>query len=60
MLRAVTELPTYSQRRPVPNYGEHYRAGEIMPSSFVFVESAINQVVSKRTVKRRQMRWIPA
>ena len=30
-------------------------AGETIPSAFV--ESTVNQVISKRTVKKRQMRW---
>ena len=38
-----------------PNYGERYRAGEIISTSFV--ESAVNQVISKRMVKKQQMRW---
>ncbi|MGH9069538.1 MAG: ISKra4-like element ISCot1 family transposase, partial [Acidimicrobiales bacterium] len=41
----------------IPNYGERYRAGEVISSSFV--ESAVNQVISKRMVKRQQMRWTP-
>jgi hypothetical protein len=40
-----------------PNYGERYRAGEAISSAFV--ESAVNQVVSKRMVKKQQMRWTP-
>jgi hypothetical protein len=39
----------------IPNYGERFRAGETISSSFV--ESAVNQVVSKRMVKKQQMRW---
>jgi hypothetical protein len=39
----------------VPNYGERYRNGEKIASGFV--ESAINQVVSKRMVKKQQMGW---
>src|SRR6266851_1116118 len=39
----------------MPNYGERYRAGEAI--SGAFVESAVNQVVSKRMVKQQQMRW---
>jgi hypothetical protein len=39
----------------VPNYGERYRNGEKIASGFV--ESAINQIVSKRMVKRQQMGW---
>ena len=41
----------------IPNYGERYRVGEIMSSAFV--ESTVNQVVSKRMVKQQQMRWSP-
>ncbi|SIT48129.1 hypothetical protein BN2476_630009 [Paraburkholderia piptadeniae] len=40
------------------NYGDRYRHGEPITSSFV--ESAVNQVVSKRFVKRQQMAWRPA
>ena len=39
----------------IPNYGERYRYGESI--STAFVESTINQVVSKRMVKKQQMRW---
>jgi hypothetical protein len=35
------------------NYGDRYRHGESITSSFV--ESTINQVVSKRFVKRQRM-----
>ena len=38
-----------------PNFGERYRQGD--PISTAFVESTINQVVSKRFVKRQQMQW---
>jgi hypothetical protein len=46
---------TYVERNQefVPNYGERYRNGEKIASGFV--ESAINQVVSKRMVKKQQM-----
>jgi len=33
------------------------RVGEIISTSFV--ESAVNQIISKRMVKRQQMRWSP-
>ncbi|MGH9764668.1 MAG: ISKra4 family transposase, partial [Blastocatellia bacterium] len=39
----------------IPNYGERYRNGE--PISTAFVESAVNQVVSKRMAKKQQMQW---
>ncbi len=41
----------------IPNYGERYRYGEAISNAFV--ESAVNQVVSKRMVKKQQMRWSP-
>jgi hypothetical protein len=41
----------------VPNYGERYRNGEKIASGFV--ESAINQAVSKRMVKKQRMAWSP-
>jgi hypothetical protein len=42
----------------MPNYGERYRKGQII--STAFVESAVNQAVSKRFVKKQQMQWTPA
>jgi hypothetical protein len=39
----------------IPNYGDRYRHGETISTSFV--ESAVNQVISKRMVKLQQMRW---
>jgi hypothetical protein len=39
----------------IPNYGERYRYGEAIATGFV--ESMVNQVVSKRMVKKQQMRW---
>src|SRR5664280_89472 len=41
----------------IPNYGERYRAGEVISSSLA--ESTIKQVVSKWMVKKQQMRWTP-
>jgi len=41
----------------IPNYGERHRCGEAISSAFV--ESTVNQVVSKRMVKKQQMRWSP-
>jgi hypothetical protein len=39
----------------IPNYGERWRYGETISTGFV--ESTINQVVSKRMVKKQQLRW---
>jgi hypothetical protein len=59
LLKAVTEFGGYIRANGawIPNYGERYRAGETISSAFV--ESAVNQVVSKRMVKKQQMRWTP-
>ena len=37
------------------NYGERYRNGERISTGFG--EATVNQVVSKRMVKKQQMRW---
>ena len=39
----------------IPNFGERCRNGETI--STAFVESTINQVVSRRFVKKQQMQW---
>jgi hypothetical protein len=39
------------------NYGERYRAGERISTGFV--ESTVNQVISKRFCKKQQMAWTP-
>jgi hypothetical protein len=59
LLKGVEDLHTYVERNQafIPNYGERYRNGEKIASGFV--ESAINQVVSKRMVKKQQMGWSP-
>jgi hypothetical protein len=38
-----------------PDYGERYRAGQRISTGFV--ESAVNEIVAKRMVKKQQMRW---
>lgn len=55
----LEEFETYisNNGQYIPNYGERYRNGEPISSSFV--ESAVNQVISKRFVKKQQMRWTP-
>jgi len=45
----------WSNQKFIPNYGERYRNGERIASGFV--ESAVNQVISKRMSKRQQMQW---
>ena len=53
----VAEFETYirNNRQSIPNFGERYRQGETI--STAFVESTINQVVSRRFVKKQQMGW---
>jgi hypothetical protein len=57
LLKAVEEFRTYIENNAgfIPNYGERYRQGERISTGFV--ESTVNQVVSKRMVKKQQMRW---
>jgi hypothetical protein len=53
----MTEFEIYirNNREFIPNFGERYRQGETITTAFV--ESTINQVVSRRFVKKQQMAW---
>src|SRR5271166_1112004 len=53
----LSEFETYicNNREFIPNFGERRRQGETI--STAFVESTINQVVSRRFVKKQQMQW---
>jgi hypothetical protein len=57
LLKAVSEFHHYIEVNQafIPNYGDRYRHGETITMSFV--ESTVNQVISKRMVKKQQMRW---
>ena len=57
LLQAIKEFHTYIERNRafIPNYGEFYRNGERIGTGFV--ESAVNQVLSKRMAKKQQMQW---
>lgn len=59
LLGKLEEFIVYldNNRHCIVNYGDRYRHGEPIASGFV--ESAVNQVVSKRFVKRQQMAWRP-
>lgn len=59
MLKYVRELRTYigNNTEFIVNYGERYRNGDRISTGFV--ESTVNQVVSKRMVKKQQMQWTP-
>ena len=51
----LTEFETYLRHNSefIPNFGERYRNGEAI--STAFVESTINQVASKRFVKKQSI-----
>ncbi len=57
LFKTVEEFERYihSNQTNITNYGYRYRNGERISTGFV--ESTINQVVSKRFVKKQQMRW---
>jgi hypothetical protein len=54
LVRAPSELRTYigNNRHLIPNYGQRYHQGEAIATGFV--ESTVNQVVSKRCCKQQQ------
>src|SRR6266498_384451 len=55
--KVLGEFQTYISNNEefIPNFGERRRNGELI--STAFVESTVNQVISKRMVKKQQMRW---
>ena len=55
--KALDEFDTYVviNEALIPNYGERWRNGEAIATGFV--ESAVNQIVSKRFAKKQQMQW---
>jgi hypothetical protein len=57
LAKSVAEFHTYitANESFIPNYADRYRYGEVI--STAFVESTVNQVISKRMVKKQQMRW---
>jgi len=57
LVQALAELRTYivNNRHLIPNYGERYHHGETIATGFV--ESTVNEVVSKRFCKKQQMQW---
>lgn len=57
--KTLEEFQTYIKGNAafIPNYGERYRNGERISTGFV--ESTVNQVISKRMVKKQQMQWTP-
>ncbi len=57
LLKALEEFDGYiaANREFIPDYGDRYHNDETITTAFV--ESAVNQVVSKRFVKKQRMRW---
>ena len=57
LYQAVDEFYGYIENNSstIPNYGERYRYGEVISTSFV--ESTVNEVISRRMAKKQQMRW---
>jgi len=57
LVKALSELRTYivNNRHLIPNYGERYHNGQAIATGFV--ESTVNEVVSKRFCKKQQMQW---
>jgi hypothetical protein len=57
LLKAVGEFHHYieTNQDAIPNYGDRHRHGERV--STAFAESTVNQVISKRMVKKQQMGW---
>src|SRR5215510_12305318 len=57
LVKALSPLRTYigNNRHLIPNYGQRYRNGEAIATGFV--ESTVNQVLSKRFCKKQQMQW---
>ena len=55
--KALDESDTYVtvNEALIPNYGERWRNQEAIATGFV--ESAVNQIVSKRFAKKQQMQW---
>jgi hypothetical protein len=55
----LSEFCVYIDRNSeqIPNYGERHRCGE--PISTATAEATVNQVISRRMVKKQQMRWSP-
>ena len=60
LVKAFSALRTYigNNRHLIPNYGERYHKGEAI--AIGFVESTVNEVVSKRFCKKQQMQWSKA
>ena len=56
-IKAIEEFRHYIEQNQsfIPNYGERWRNGERISTSFV--ESTVNVVINKRFNKKQQMQW---
>jgi len=57
LARLIADFQTYVEQNSasIVDYSERHRYGERVSTGFV--ESAVNQVLAKRFVKRQQMQW---
>jgi hypothetical protein len=57
--KALDEFQVYIKRNAalIENYGLRWYRGEVI--STAVIESAVNQVISKRFCKKQQMQWTP-
>jgi hypothetical protein len=57
LARTLHEFDQYirTNQSSIPNYGDRYRNEEAISSAVA--ESTVNQIVSRRFVKKQQMRW---
>ncbi len=57
LMGALEEFDQYIKNNSelIPNYSDRYHYGEVITTAFV--ESTVNELVSKRMVKKQQMRW---
>jgi len=57
LMDALEDFDTYIRNNSalIPDYSDRYHYNEVI--STAFVESTVNEVVSKRMVKKQQMRW---
>jgi hypothetical protein len=57
LARTLHEFAQYirTNQSSIPNYGDRYRNEEAISSAVA--ESTVNQIVSRRFVKKQQMRW---
>jgi hypothetical protein len=57
LMDALEEFDQYIKNNSalIPNYSDRYHYGEVITTAFV--ESTVNELVSRRMVKKQQMRW---